>query len=176
MSADWKSKVGANTSVEWPAGIGAKGNEGVANNVANTKGAIGYVEYAYAKQNKMTAVSMINKDGKAVEPSAAAFQAAAANADWEKADHYYVILTDQPGAASWPIAGATFILIHTQPQDPAAATEALKFFAWAYKKGSKMAEELDYVPMPDQVVTAIQKMWTAEIKDGSGKPLFSASN
>jgi phosphate transport system substrate-binding protein len=119
---------------------------------------------------------MINKDGKAVEPSAAAFQAAAVNADWEKADHYYVILTDQPGATSWPIAGATFILIHTQPQDPAAATEALKFFAWAYKKGSKMAEELDYVPMPDQVVTAIQKMWTAEIKDGSGKALFSASN
>ncbi len=176
VSADWKSKVGANTSVEWPAGIGAKGNEGVANNVTNTKGAIGYVEYAYAKQNKMTSVSMINKDGKAVEPSASAFQAAAANADWEKADHYYVILTDQPGAASWPIAGATFILIHTQPQDPAAATEALKFFAWAYKKGSKMAEELDYVPMPDKVVTAIQKMWTAEIKDGSGKSLFDASN
>ena len=176
VSADWKSKVGANTSVEWPAGIGAKGNEGVANNVANTKGAIGYVEYAYAKQNKMTSVSMINKDGKTVEPSAAAFQAAAANADWEKADHFYVILTDQPGAASWPIAGATFILIHTQPQDPAAATEALKFFAWAYKKGSKMAEDLDYVPMPDSVVTAIEKMWTAEIKDGSGKPLFAASN
>jgi phosphate transport system substrate-binding protein len=176
VSADWKSKVGANTSVEWPAGIGAKGNEGVANNVANTKGAIGYVEYAYAKQNKMTSVSMINKDGKAVEPSAAAFQAAAANADWEKADHYYVILTDQPGATSWPIAGATFILIHKQPQDPAAATEALKFFAWAYKKGDKMAEELDYVPMPDKVVTAIQKMWSTEIKDGSGKPLLAASN
>jgi phosphate transport system substrate-binding protein len=176
VSADWKSKVGANTSVEWPTGIGAKGNEGVANNVANTKGAIGYVEYAYAKQNKMTAVGMINKDGKAVEPSAASFQAAAANADWEKADHYFLILTDQPGPASWPIAGATFILIHTQPQDPAAATEALKFFAWAYKNGSKMAEELDYVPMPDKVVTSIQKMWTAEIKDGSGKPLFGASN
>src|SRR5450631_1836695 len=176
VSADWKSKVGANTAVEWPAGIGAKGNEGVANNVAGTKGAIGYVEYAYAKQNKMTSVSMINKDGKAVEPSAAAFQAAAANADWEKADHYYVILTDQPGATSWPIAGATFILIHTQPQDPAAATEALKFFAWAYKKGGKMAEELDYVPMPDKVVTAIQKMWSSDIKDGSGKPLFAASN
>jgi phosphate transport system substrate-binding protein len=176
VSADWKSKVGANTSVEWPVGIGAKGNEGVANNVANTRGAIGYVEYAYAKQNKMASVSMINKDGKAVEPSAAAFQAAAANADWEKADHYYVILTDQPGATSWPIAGATFILIHTQPQDSAAATEALKFFAWAYKKGDKMAEELDYVPMPDKVVTAIQKMWSTEIKDGTGKPLFTASN
>jgi phosphate transport system substrate-binding protein len=176
VSPDWKSKVGANTSVEWPAGIGAKGNEGVANNVANTKGAIGYVEYAYAKQNKMTAVDMINKDGKPVAPSAAAFQAAAANADWEKADHYYVILTDQPGAASWPIAGATFILIHKQPQDPAAATEALKFFAWAYKKGDKMAEELDYVPMPDKVVTSIQNMWSTEIKDSGGKPLFTASN
>jgi phosphate transport system substrate-binding protein len=176
VSADWKSKVGANTSVEWPAGIGAKGNEGVANNVANTKGAIGYVEYAYAKQNKMTSVAMINKDGKTVEPSAAAFQAAAANADWEKSDHYYVILTDQPGATSWPIAGATFILIHTQPQDPAAATEALKFFAWAYKNGGKMAEELDYVPMPAKVVTAIEKMWATDIKDGGGKPLLSVTN
>jgi phosphate transport system substrate-binding protein len=176
VSADWKSKVGANTSVEWPAGIGAKGNEGVANNVANTKGAIGYVEYAYAKQNKMTSVSMINKAGKVVAPSAAAFQAAAANAEWEKADHYYVILTDEPGNESWPIAGATFILIHTQPQDPAAATEALKFFAWAYSKGDKMAEDLDYVPMPQNVVTSIQKMWASEIKDGSGKPLFSATN
>jgi phosphate transport system substrate-binding protein len=176
VSPDWKSKVGANTSVEWPAGIGAKGNEGVANNVANTKGSIGYVEYAYAKQNMMNAVNMINKDGKSVAPSAAAFQAAAANADWEKADHYYVVLTDQPGAESWPIAGATFILIHKQPQDPAAATEALKFFAWAYTKGDKMAEELDYVPMPDKVVTSIQKMWAAEIKDSGGKPLFTASN
>ena len=176
VSADWKSKVGANTSVEWPAGIGAKGNEGVANNVSNTKGAIGYVEYAYAKQNKMTSVSMINKDGKVVEPSAVAFQAAAANADWEKSDHYYVVLTNQSGATSWPIAGATFILIHTQPQDPAAAAEALKFFAWAYKKGDKMAEELDYVPMPDQVVNSIQKMWASDIKDSSGKPLFTAAN
>jgi len=176
VSADWKSKVGANTSVEWPAGIGAKGNEGVANNVANTKGAIGYVEYAYAKQNKMTSVNMINKDGKSVAPSAASFQAAAANADWEKADHYYVILTDQSGADSWPIAGATFILIHTQPQDAAAATEALKFFAWAYKNGDKMAEDLDYVPMPDKVVNSIQKMWSTEIKDSSGKPLLAASN
>jgi phosphate transport system substrate-binding protein len=175
VSPDWKSKVGASTAVEWPTGIGAKGNEGVANNVANTKGAIGYVEYAYAKQNKMTAVDMINRDGKVVAPSAAAFQAAAANADWEKSDHYYVILTNQPGADSWPIAGATFILIHTQPQDPAAATEALKFFAWAYKKGGKMAEDLDYVPMPDKVVASIQKMWHADIKGADGKPLFTAS-
>ena len=176
VSPEWKSKVGANTSVEWPAGIGAKGNEGVANNVANTKGSIGYVEYAYAKQNNMTTVNMINKDGKTVAPSAASFQAAAANADWEKTDSFYVILTDQPGTESWPIAGATFILIYQQPQDPAAAAEALKFFAWAYAKGGKMAEELDYVPMPAPVVKAIQKVWVNEIKDQSGKPLFTASH
>ena len=176
LSADWKSNVGANTSVEWPVGIGAKGNEGVSNNVANTKGSIGYVEYAYAKQNKLTTVSMFNKDGKTVEPNSASFQAAAASADWEKADAFYVILTDQPGAASWPIAGATFILIYQQPQDPVAATEALKFFAWAYATGGRMAEDLDYVPMPAKVVTAIQKVWAAEIKDSSGKPLFTASH
>jgi phosphate transport system substrate-binding protein len=176
VSADWKSKVGANTSVEWPVGIGAKGNEGVANNVANTKGSIGYVEYAYAKQNKMTTVNMVNKDGKSVAPSAKAFQAAAANADWEKAEGFYVILTDEPGPESWPIAGATFILIHKQPQDPAAAAEALKFFSWAYAKGDKMAEDLDYVPMPDKVVTAIQKEWAAKVKDDGGKPLFAAAH
>ncbi len=176
VSADWKSKVGANTSVEWPVGIGAKGNEGVANNVANTKGSIGYVEYAYAKQNKMTTVNMVNKDGKSVAPSARAFQAAAANADWEKAEGFYVILTDEPGPESWPIAGATFILIHKQPQDPAAAAEALKFFSWAFAKGDKMAEDLDYVPMPDKVVTAIQKVWAAQVKDAGGKPLFVAAH
>jgi phosphate transport system substrate-binding protein len=176
VSADWKSKVGANTSVEWPVGIGAKGNEGVANNVANTKGSIGYVEYAYAKQNKMTTVNMINKDGKAVAPSAKAFQAAAANADWEKSEGFYVILTDETGPETWPVAGATFILIHKQPQDPAAAAEALKFFAWAYKSGDKMAEDLDYVPMPSKVVTAIQKVWASQIKDAGGKPLFTAAH
>jgi phosphate transport system substrate-binding protein len=176
VSPDWKSKVGANTSVEWPAGIGAKGNEGVANNVAQTKGALGYVEYAYAKQNKMTTVDMINKDGKVVSPKAESFQAAAANADWEKSQNFYVILTDQIGAGSWPIAGATFILIHKQPQDPAAAAEALKFFAWAYAKGSKMAEELDYVPMPTAVVGTIEGTWAKEIKDTSGKPLFTVSH
>jgi len=175
VNADWKSKVGANTAVEWPAGIGAKGNEGVANNVANTKGSIGYVEYAYAKQNNLVTVSMINKDGKVVVPTAQSFQAAAANADWEKAESFYVILTDEPGANSWPIAGATFILIHKKPADPVAASGALKFFAWAYAKGGKMAEELDYVPMPAAVVTAVQKMWASEIKDASGKPLVAAS-
>src|SRR5262249_55324866 len=159
VSPQWKDKVGANTSVEWPVGIGAKGNEGVANNVANTKGSIGYVEYAYAKQNKLTTVSMVNKDGKTVQPNSESFQAAAASADWEKADGFFVILTDEPGAGSWPIAGATFILIHKQPQDPAAAAEALKFFAWAFKNGDKMAEELDYIPMPDSVVNLIEANW-----------------
>ena len=176
VSPDWKSKVGANTSVEWPVGIGAKGNEGVANNVANTKGSIGYVEYAYAKQNKLTYVNMINKDGQTVAPEAKSFQAAAANADWEKSEGFYVILTDEPGPESWPIAGATFILIHKQPKDPAAAAAALNFFSWAYAKGDKMAEELDYVPMPENVVQAIQKVWADQIKDASGKPIYVASH
>jgi phosphate transport system substrate-binding protein len=176
VSAEWKSKVGANTSVEWPVGIGAKGNEGVANNVANTKGSIGYVEYAYAKQNKLTTVSVTNKDGKTVEANSTSFQAAAANADWEKAEGFYVILTDQPGAATWPIAGTSFILIHKQPQDPVAAAEALKFFAWAFAKGGKMAEDLDYVPIPANVVEAIKKVWSTQVKDASGKPLYAATN
>ena len=176
VSAEWKSKVGANTAVEWPVGIGAKGNEGVANNVANTKGSIGYVEYAYAKQNKLTTVDVMNKDSKAVSPNAAAFQAAGASADWEKTDGFYIILTNQPGAASWPIAGATFILMHKQPQDPAAAAEALKFFAWAYAKGDKMAEELDYVPMPKNTVPVIERLWASQIKDASGKPIFAMSH
>jgi phosphate transport system substrate-binding protein len=176
VSADWKSKVGANTSVEWPVGLGAKGNEGVANNVAQTKGSLGYVEYAYAKQNKLVFTKVINKDGKAVAPTAEAFTAAATNANWEGTPGFAVILTDESGAASWPIAGATFILMHKQPQKPADAAEALKFFAWAYTKGDKMAEDLDYVPMPDNVVSAIQKVWAAQIKDQSGKPLFTASH
>jgi phosphate transport system substrate-binding protein len=174
ISPDWKSKVGASTAVEWPAGIGAKGNEGVANNVSQTKGAIGYVEYAYALQNKMASVDMINLDGKTVAPDAAAFQAAAANADWAKSDDYYVILTNQPGAATWPIAGATFILMHKQPVDPAASAEALKFFAWAYAEGGKAAEALDYVPLPAPVVAQIEKTWATEIKTADGKPVYVA--
>ncbi|HEY5215497.1 MAG TPA: phosphate ABC transporter substrate-binding protein PstS [Pseudolabrys sp.] len=176
VSADWKSKVGSNTSVEWPAGIGAKGNEGVANNVAQTKGAIGYVETAYAKQNNLTTTKMINKDGKAVAATAEAIMAAAASADWAKAPGFYMILTDSAGAASWPIAGATFILVPKQPQDTAAAGEALKFFAWAYKNGAKMAETLDYIPMPDSVVKLIQAKWASEIKDASGKSIFAMTN
>jgi phosphate transport system substrate-binding protein len=175
VSAKWKADVGANTSVQWPTGIGAKGNEGVSNNVSQTKGSIGYVEYAYAKQNGMTTVSMINQDGKSVVPDAASFQAAAGYADWEKSDGFYVILTNQPGGATWPIAGATFILIYKQPQDPAAAAAALDFFSWAYAKGDEMAEALDYVPMPKKVVDQIKKMWAKEITDASGKPLHTSA-
>ena len=173
-SPDWKSKVGSNTAVEWPVGIGAKGNEGVANNVAQTKGSVGYVEYAYAKQNKLTYAKLTNKDGKAVEPVSRTFQAAAASADWAAAPGYAVILTDEPGADSWPITAATFILMHKQPQDPKAAGEALKFFDWAYAKGGQMAEELDYIPMPDNVKNLVRKTWT-EIKDASGKPVYSVT-
>jgi len=172
VSPDWKSKVGVNTALEWPAGIGAKGNEGVANNVANTKGSIGYVEYAYAKQNKLTYTKMVNNDGKTVAPTSTAFQAAAANANWKSQPGYGVILANQPGAESWPMTAATWILIYKKPQDQAATTEALKFFAWAYAKGGKMAEELDYVPMPANVVKDIEASWAADIKDASGKPLY----
>jgi phosphate transport system substrate-binding protein len=176
VSADWKSKVGFNTSVEWPLGIGAKGNEGVANNVANTKGSIGYVEYAYAKQNKLTHTKMINKDGKTVAPETASFQAAAASADWSSQPGYGVILANQAGAQSWPMTAATWILMHKQAADANASTEALKFFAWAYDKGTKSAEELDYIPMPANVAASVKKTWAAEIKDSSGKPLFSATH
>ncbi len=175
-SPDWKSKVGSDTAVEWPVGIGAKGNEGVSANLGQTKGAIGYVEYAYAKQNKLTFAKMLNKDGKTVVPTMQSFQAAAANADWNSVPGYGVILDNQPGVESWPMTAATFILIHKQPQDPAAAAEALKFFAWAYSKGAKMAEDLDYVPMPSSVVTSVEKVWAAQIKDASGKPLFAVTN
>ena len=172
MSPDWKSNVGASTSVQWPVGIGAKGNEGVSNNVTQAKGSIGYVEYAYALENKMASVKMINQAGKAVAPNSASFQAAAGNADWAHSDQYYVILTDQPGADTWPIAGATFILMYKQPVDPAASAEALKFFDWAYTKGSKAAEELDYVPLPAAVIAQIEKTWQ-EIKGSDGKPVFT---
>ena len=172
-SADWQSKVGSSTSVEWPAGIGAKGNEGVANNVAQTKGAIGYVEYAYAKQNHLTYTKLVNKSGKSVAPTAEAFAAAAASADWLGTPGFSVILTDQPGDQSWPIAGATFILIHKKPPNPEAASEALKFFSWAYAHGGEMAAALDYVPLPESVVGAVEKMWASNIKDASGKPLFA---
>ena len=164
VSADWKSKVGVNTSVQWPVGIGAKGNEGVANNVAQTKGAIGYVEYAYALQNKLAHTNMLNKAGKTVSPTSESFQAAAANADWKSQPGYGVILANQPGDQSWPMTAATWILMYKQPQDAAVSAEALKFFAWAYKNGAKMADELHYVPMPANVIADIQKTWAAEVK------------
>ncbi|HZT27045.1 MAG TPA: phosphate ABC transporter substrate-binding protein PstS [Pseudolabrys sp.] len=175
VSPDWKAKVGASTAVEWPVGVGAKGNAGIAQNVMNTKGAIGYVEYAYAKQNSMMTIDMVNHDGKTVAPSAAAFAAAAAGADWIGTPGFSVILTDQPGAEAWPIAGATFILMHKQPRDPALAAEALKFFAWAYAKGGTMAADLDYVPMPAAVAAAVEAMWSRDIRDSSGKPLYAPS-
>ncbi|WP_395664394.1 phosphate ABC transporter substrate-binding protein PstS [Methylocella sp.] len=171
VSPDWKSKVGDATAVEWPAGIGAKGNEGVANNVIQTKGAIGYVEYAYAKQNKMTTAKLVNHAGATVAPTVPTFQAAAANADWANAPGYYQILTDQPGKDSWPITAATFILMHKQPADPVAAKEALKFFAWAFAKGGPMAESLDYIPLPESLVKMVEKTWSADIKDADGKAL-----
>ncbi len=172
VSPDFKSKIGSNTSVQFPAGIGAKGNEGVANNVMQTKGAIGYVEYAYAKQNKLSYTKMINKDGKTVAPVKEAFQAAAANADWASAPGMGVILTDQAGAESWPITNPTFILIHKKPTDAAAVKDALKFFDWAYANGDKMAEDLDYVPLPDNVVAMVKKSW-ADIVGKDNKPVFA---
>jgi phosphate transport system substrate-binding protein len=176
VSPDWKSKVGSATSVEWPIGIGAKGNEGVSNNVSQTKGSIGYVEYAYALQNKLVFTKLVNSAGATVTPTSAAFQAAAANADWNSTPGYGVILANEPGAESWPMTAATFILIPKQPDDAAAASEALKFFSWAYAKGDKMAEELDYVPMPSKIVSEIEKVWASEIKDSTGKPLFTAGH
>lgn len=171
-SPKFLSSIGANSSVQWPTGIGAKGNEGVANMTTLTDGAIGYVEYAYAKQNKMAYTMLTNKAGSSVAPSAESFQAAAGNADWEKADSYYLILTDQAGAKTWPITGASFILVYKQPADAAAVNEALKFFAWAYKDGASMAAELDYVPLPAPLIAQVKKTWVSEITSG-GHPLWS---
>jgi phosphate transport system substrate-binding protein len=174
VSPDWKSTVGeAATAVKWPVGVGAKGNEGVAGNVAETKGSIGYVEYAYAKQNNLIYTKMINAAGKVVSPGSESFQAAAANADWNSVPGFGVILSNQSGDKSWPMTAATFILVHKQPKDPAAAAQALKFFAWAYAKGGKDAEDLDFVPMPSSVVTTVQGVWAKEIKDAGGKPVFA---
>jgi phosphate transport system substrate-binding protein len=164
VSADWKSKVGSGTAVEWPVGVGAKGNEGVSGNIGQAKNTIGYVEYAYAKQNKLTYTALVNKAGKTIEPTNDAFQAAASNADWANAPGYYLILTDQPGDKSWPIVASTFILMHKDATDKAASQEALKFFKYAFEKGGKMAEELDYIPMPESVIKQIEKTWSAEIK------------
>ena len=164
VNADWKSKVGVGQAVEWPVGVGAKGNEGIAGNVAQTKNSIGYVEYAYAKQNNLTYASMVNAAGKTVKPTLAAFQAAASNASWKAEDGFYQILTNQPGDASWPMTAATFILVYKDASDKAAVAEALKFFTWAYDKGGKAAEELDYIPMPANVVSLVKAMWAKDVK------------
>jgi phosphate transport system substrate-binding protein len=169
VNADWKAKVGEGTAVNWPSsGVGGKGNEGVAQYVQRLPNSIGYVEYAYAKQNKMDYVQMKNQAGSFVSPDDATFKAAAAGADWSKS--FYQVLTEQPGKDSWPITGATFILMHTVQDKPAQATASLKFFDWAYANGDKAAADLDYVALPDSLKAMIHKQWES-IKDAGGKPV-----
>jgi len=174
VSPEWKEKVGESTSVEWPTGLGGKGNEGVSALAARTSGAIGYVEYAYALQNKLVHTKLVNQDGVTLSPSSKVFQAAAANADWQKAPGFYLILTDQPGKESWPITGATFILMHKKQDNPANAKSVLAFFDWAYKHGGKMAEQLDYIPMPANVVQTIEASWKS-ITGPDGKPVWDGA-
>jgi len=164
VSKAWHSKVGTDKAVNWPVGLGGKGNEGVASYVKQVPGGLGYVEYAYAKQNNMTTVQLQNKDGIWVTPTLQSFQAAAANADWAKADHYYLVLTDQPGKESWPITGASFIIIYKNQKDGEQGKAMLKFFDWCYRSGGKMAEELDYVPVPQNVIDMVEATWTKEVK------------
>jgi phosphate transport system substrate-binding protein len=173
VSPEFKSRVGENTSVEWPVGVGGKGNEGVAALAARIPGAIGYVEYAYALQNKLAYTKLVSKDGGTVMPDSQSFQAAAANADWQKAPGFYLLLTDQGGKGSWPITGASFILMHKRQAKPDVAAQVLRFFDWSYKNGSKLAESLDYVPMPESVVKLVEASW-GTIKDASGKPIWQA--
>ena len=170
VSAEWKNKSGNNTSVKWPAGVAGKGNEGVAAYVQRLSGSIGYVEYAYAIQNKMSYALLQNREGHFVVPDDKSFRAAASNAHWEKAPGFYEILTDQPGNESWPITGATFILMHKKQDKPENAAVALRFFDWAYENGDKMALDLDYIPMPDNVVKLVKAEWK-KIQDASGKPV-----
>jgi phosphate transport system substrate-binding protein len=172
VSPDWKSSVGEGTAVKWPTGVGGKGNEGVANYVSRIDGSIGYVEYAYAKQNKLSHAQMMNKDGAMVTPTDDAFKAAAAGADWSSVPGMGVVLTDQPGKGSWPITGASFILLHKTQEKADVAKEVLKFFEWSFQNGARMADDLDYVPMPEPVVNQIKAVWKSQIKDASGKPVF----
>lgn len=172
VSAEFKSSVGAATAVKWPVGLGGKGNEGVAANVQRIKNSIGYVEYAYVKRNKMTFAQMKNLDGQFVSPDDENFKAAAANADWAKAPGMYLVLTNQPGKATWPVTGASFILMHKSQAEAEKGKEVLKFFNWALKNGGQMATELEYVPMPAPVVKLIEDSWKAKIKDASGKALW----
>jgi phosphate transport system substrate-binding protein len=174
VSPDWKSKVGSSTAVEWPVGIGGKGNEGVASFSGQTPGAIGYVEYAYALENKLTFTQMQNHDGDFVKPDSKTFQSAAANADWEHTPGFAVVLTNQPGKDSWPITGASFILMHKEQPNPQRAAEVLKFFDWAYHNGGKTAEELDYVPIPQNVVALVEGEWKVAIKSADGKIVWAA--
>jgi phosphate transport system substrate-binding protein len=169
VNAEWKDKVGEGTAVNWPVGAGGKGNEGVAAFVQRLPNSIGYLEYAYVKQNKMTYTLMRNKDGHFVAPSDAAFKAAAAGADWTKT--FYQITTEQPGKDAWPITNPTYILMHKVQDKPVNAANTLKFFEWAYKNGDGMADDLDYVPLPGSVKELVRKHWTAELKDASGKPI-----
>jgi phosphate transport system substrate-binding protein len=171
VSPDWKSKVGEGTAVNWPAGLGGKGNEGVAAYIARLPNSIGYVEYAYVKQNHMNYALMQNADGKFVEPNEASFKAAAAGADWSKS--FYQILTNERGAQAWPITGATFVLMHKVQDKPAVASNVLKFFGWGLTKGTQAATELDYVPMPESVVKQIEQLWNKDVKDASGKAIAS---
>ncbi|MDD4928659.1 MAG: phosphate ABC transporter substrate-binding protein PstS [Gallionella sp.] len=172
VSAEWKTSVGEGTAVQWKSGTGGKGNEGVASYVQRIKGSIGYVEYAYALQNKMNSVQMKNKDGAFVAADEKSFKAAAAGADWKKAPGFYEILTDEPGKATWPISGATFILMHKNQEKPESGLATLKFFDWAYAKGDKLASDLDYVTLPDDVVKLIRDAWKVQIKDAQGKAIW----
>ncbi len=172
VSADWKATVGEGTAVSWKAGTGGKGNEGVASYVQRIKGSIGYVEYAYALQNKMTSVQMKNRDGQFVGANEDSFKAAAAGAHWDKAPGFYEILTDEAGKGSWPISGATFILIHKAQDKPESGKEVLKFFDWAYSNGGKLAGDLDYVVMPESVTKLIRATWKAQVKDAAGKAIW----
>ncbi|WP_097459813.1 phosphate ABC transporter substrate-binding protein PstS [Mangrovitalea sediminis] len=174
VSKTWAEKVGNDKAVQWPTGVGAKGNEAVANYVERIKGGIGYVELAYVLQNHMTYVDLKNKAGKYVAPTLDTLQSAAANADWADAKGYYMVLTDQPGDTSWPITGATFVLMHKQPKEAAVSQAAMKFFDWSYRKGAGMAKELQYVPIPMNVVEMIEKSWNQEVKDG-GKAVWNGS-
>jgi len=174
VNPEWKDKVGVSTAVEWPAGIGGKGNEGVANFARQTPDSIGYVEYAYALQNKLAYTQLSNKEGAFVTPKSETFQSAAANADWAHTPGYSLVLANQPGKNSWPITGASFILMHTSQTAPARAAEVLKFFNWAYANGAKMAEALDYVPMPANVAKMVEATWAEKIKSADGKPVWPA--
>jgi phosphate transport system substrate-binding protein len=171
VSPEWKDKVNEGTSVQWPVGIGGKGNEGVSAIASRTVGGIGYVEYAYALQNKLTHTKLINREGAALEPSIAVFQAAAANADWQTAPGFYLILTNQPGKDTWPITGATFILMHKKQDHPDRGKEVLKFFDWAYKNGAEMAKSLSYVPMPQKAIAIFEDSWK-QIVGPDGKPVW----